>query len=217
LLVDAPKGVTADFVAGDYVIIAEADGNGTINPAGAVGVAAGADQIFAMAPEPQHAVDALTVDGDGISPRERYTFYSITGNHEIAVSFATETAQTDTDSDGLPNVDEGRFGLDKYDPDTDGDGYGDYAEAVTGTYATNAYSVFTVDIDSVATNGAVVVSWQSVTGRLYTVWSIPGLTTGAWEPVPGRTNMRGTGAVMAYTNALPGRTRHFRPGVRFAE
>jgi len=217
LLIDTPKEIAAQFVQGDCAVIAEAYGDGTITPSGTFGVWYGTNLAFAMVPDPQHAVSDLVVDGNGIAPRESYTFYSITGSHEIVVTFVEETAETDTDGDNLPNVDEGRFGLDKYDADTDDDGFGDYAEAVTGTDGTDAQSMFRAGVDPPNTNGAFVMSWQSVTGRVYSVWSLRDLAGGTWSPVEGRTNMPGTGAVMAYTNSLPDAARCFRPGVRFAQ
>lgn len=52
--------------------------------------------------------------------------------------------------------------------DTDGDGVIDIHEGIAGTDPTNALSFFAADMLSVATNG-IIVTWQSVSNRIYAV------------------------------------------------
>ena len=60
-----------------------------------------------------------------------------------------------------------------------------------------------------------LVSWPSVTNRLYDLWWTTDLVSDVWEQVAGQTNLPGTGGFLVYTN-LSGSAaaRFFRPGVR---
>ena len=215
LRVEQPETVFCSFVAGDHVVRAYADGAGTIEPTGDVGVLSGSNQVFVFHADTGAVVADVLVDGGPITPRPGYTFTSVAANHTITVRFELESALTDTDGDGLLNVEERVLGTDVYVADTDGDGVGDYEEAVAGTAGTNAASFFNVSID-VPLDGDAIVAWQTVTGRVYDLWWRASLLTGSWERVAGQTNLPGSGALHNYTNGLPDTVGYFRPSVERA-
>jgi hypothetical protein len=207
-----PESLLCRFVAGDHLILATAEAGGAILPDGGVGVQSGSDQVFTFVADPGSVVTDVVVDNASIGPRAAYRFFSVASNHSITVSFETETALTDTDGDGLPNVEERALGMDIFLPDTDGDGFGDYEEAVAGTSGTNAASFFSV-LTGLHQGGSAIVSWQTATGRVYDLWWRSSLVTGLWQQVGGQTNLPGNGALRSYTNALPGAKTFFRPSV----
>jgi len=89
----------------------------------------------------------------------------------------------DSDSDGLSDYDE--VYLDGTNPhlrDTDGDGMADGAELVAGTSPTNADDVFCVtECSSAGATNPLVVCWDTVTGRLYTVNGAEDLLAPSWS------------------------------------
>ncbi|HUL45215.1 MAG TPA: T9SS type A sorting domain-containing protein [Bacteroidota bacterium] len=70
-----------------YTIVATADSNGTISPAGAILVDSSKGQQFTISPSPGYGVDSLIVDGLKIDSTFSYTFSSVTANHTIRVTF----------------------------------------------------------------------------------------------------------------------------------
>jgi sialate O-acetylesterase len=60
---------------------------GTISPAGVVVVNAGADQTFAITPDPGYAIAGVTVDGNGIGAVSSHTFDDVAANHSIHATF----------------------------------------------------------------------------------------------------------------------------------
>lgn len=112
--------------------------------------------------------------------------------------------------------------------DADGDGVPNWAEYIAGTNPTNGASVLkmlsvellhgTNYITQIATNKAARVitnrmyevtghvwRWQGSPGRYYDLEGIPQLYGGEWRPVPGGTNLPGTGTI-TWTNLFYGRT-----------
>jgi len=89
-----------------------------------------------------------------------------------APSLTNMTAVTDSDGDGLLDVDE--FGHDAHplDPDTDGDRFGDWGEVVAGTGISDPSSYLCVT-GSAADADGMVLQWPSVAGRLYSVRLLP--------------------------------------------
>jgi hypothetical protein len=89
----------------------------------------------------------------------------------------------DDDMDGMPNGWESGHGLDRADwhdarLDKDGDGLNNYGEFRSGTLPDDPDSFFRVEIAE--TNGpasarSVVLRWQSIPDRRYTVWRAEGL------------------------------------------
>ena len=87
--------VVAVFVRKTFTITASATGNGIIDPDGEVSVEYGADQTFGFAPEEGNHVSAIVVDGVYLSSfAESYTFYNVTADHTIDVSFSADGTAT---------------------------------------------------------------------------------------------------------------------------
>jgi len=74
----------------DFVISVEQTEGGTISPAGDIMVSAGANQTFAIDPEPGYYIAALLVDGISVEPSDSYTFVDVQASHTLAAEFALE-------------------------------------------------------------------------------------------------------------------------------
>lgn len=79
-----------------YTITASAGNGGSISPSGSVSVVGGTEKTFTITPNSKKAISALTVDGIAQQPARAYKFTSVSANHSISVTFAT-----DTDNDGI--------------------------------------------------------------------------------------------------------------------
>jgi len=127
----------------------------------------------------------------------------------------------DCDADGLPDEWEiGRFGSltnANFWTDSDGDGVCDGYEEIAGTMPTDGTRYFAISeaaLDS-GLAGQLVLRWDSVSGRLYTISCRSNLLSGAWIPV---TQVPGNGNEMTYTNDVTGEAcRFLRLGVQKTE
>jgi hypothetical protein len=98
--------------------------------------------------------------------------------------------------------------------DTDGDGFSDAAEYVAGTCPTNCNDYLRIDECTVSPNPGVVISWNTSTGRTYTVYSATNLLS-TWSAVY---QTPGSGSRASYTNTdTVSATRFFRVGVQPGE
>lgn len=81
--------LTATFAktAPKYTIAASASGGGTLTPGGAVPVAQGESQAFAIAPDGGNQV-TVSVDGVALGQRSGIVFSDVRTNHTLAVAFA---------------------------------------------------------------------------------------------------------------------------------
>lgn len=79
--------VSAEPLPPAYTIAATAGTGGTISPSGAVSVAEGENQTFAIAPSGDYAIVSVTVDGVNQGAIVSYTFYGVTEDHTISASF----------------------------------------------------------------------------------------------------------------------------------
>jgi thermolysin len=127
--------------------------------------------------------------------------------HTMRVRFAPQTAGTHagsvyfSGSGGASCPVTGRaIGL----GDQDGDGATDWEEYLAGTDATNSVDRFKVE-DTRAEAGGMVIRWESVTSRWYTVCATTNLM-GQWKDVY---VAQGTGAEMCYTNPPSGASADF--------
>ena len=85
----------AVFVRKTFTITASAVGNGAIDPDGAVLVEYGASQTFEFTPDGGNHVSAIVVDGVYLSSfAQSYTFYDVTADHSIDVSFSGDGTAT---------------------------------------------------------------------------------------------------------------------------
>lgn len=91
---------------------------------------------------------------------------------------------TDTDGDGLTDVQELALGTDPLNADSDGDGVDDGTEVAAGTDPLNSASSFTlVSASRHPVSGAVLLSWHSVPGKTYQCQFSSDLTEGSWQDV----------------------------------
>ncbi len=87
--------VIAVFVKKTYTITASAVGNGTLDPYGEVTVEYGASQTFEFTPGENNHVSAIVVDGVYLSSfAQSYTFFYVTADHTIDVSFSADGTAT---------------------------------------------------------------------------------------------------------------------------
>jgi VCBS repeat-containing protein len=83
----------------------------------------------------------------------------------------------DSSSNGIPNSWKSAYGVTDANADPDGDGASNYAEYMAGTDPTNKASVFAVNVPQTGTSN-VVIKWNSVQYRYYTVQSATNLIAG---------------------------------------
>ncbi len=124
----------------------------------------------------------------------------------------------DSDGDGLTDTNELYVvGTSPVSPDTDGDTSGDGDEVIAGTDPLSPFSVFAIHDEWYdASSRAVVLSWNSITGRLYTVQHTDDLVSGPWTDLPARTEIPGTGSLLNCTNPAAAAPSYHRVLVRHA-
>ena len=89
--VTAPHTLDFAFSNITHTITVTQNSNGTITPAGTLGVVTvvdGADQTFNITPSAHYHVETLTVDSSPVTADTSYTFHNVTGNHSIEATFA---------------------------------------------------------------------------------------------------------------------------------
>jgi hypothetical protein len=100
--------------------------------------------------------------------------------------------------------------------DSDGDGLNNWQEYQAGTNPTNASSMFKITSTQVNSGGQFIVSWLSVSNRLYDVLRGTNLAAGigAFVPLPGATNLIGTPPVNLWTDSVSGASMQMSYRVR---
>ena len=85
--ITASHTIAASFELNVYTITASAEGGVTISPEGAVSVPHGADQTFSFHADACHYVEAVIVDGAGVSftSDTSYTFINVQANHTLSI------------------------------------------------------------------------------------------------------------------------------------
>lgn len=104
-------------------------------------------------------------------------------NTEWLIDLAGNPCSVDGDFDGTATVDIGAYEYQPDQTDSDGDSFSDYSEYVANTSMTNANDYFNVEIDG------DTVSFDSSTGRDYTLLVCTNLIDGNWNTV---TNITGS-------------------------
>ncbi|GLR19451.1 hypothetical protein GCM10007940_40670 [Portibacter lacus] len=103
---DFDGGVNVDYFSfmKIHTITATAGANGAISPIGNIEVEEGDDAIFDITPDLGFEIDELTIDGNLVSNNTQYTFFNVTGDHTIDVTFkATSGVTYDIMSSAGPN------------------------------------------------------------------------------------------------------------------
>ncbi len=114
----AAKSVTATFSIKTNTITASAGTGGSISPSGSVSVNYGANQSFTITANNYYEISDIRVDGSSMGLSSSYTFTNVASNHVISVTFTA----SDSDSDGVSDVEE--MGPNSDDPNYDGNGDG---------------------------------------------------------------------------------------------
>ncbi len=95
LLVSGSGDLVLVVTTSDFVILnSTTDPNGTVTPTGATGVNSGGSQAYTITPDPDYAVDTLTVNGAPVPPATSYTFSGVTSNQTIVATFASAATLT---------------------------------------------------------------------------------------------------------------------------
>ena len=177
--------------------------------------------------------DNGTLPGAGYQNREfplvqQVEQYNTAGTATFWLAFSLATAQ-DIDGDGLSNQQELSLGTDYQNPDTDGnglpdgweyqyfgtptgtvasadadgDGMSNLQEYIAGTDPTNPNSVFKItSVGRVPVNNQVV-TWSSVPGKSYTVFSCDDMAAQNWQALTNGTLVAGSNS-SSCTDAPPG-------------
>lgn len=144
-------------------------------------------------------------------------------------------AAGDWDVDGLANGDEGGYGADPLDADSDDDemtdgweagygldptnsgdatidldqdGYDNRHEFYFNTHPSNATSTLEFAANVRASNATYLVQWKGATARVYCLHWKDDLFA-AWQPLAGCTNMEGVAGTMCYTGDVESLDRRF--------
>jgi len=121
-----------------------------------------------------------------------------------------EPIDPDADGDGIPDAWEERYGgtnLFHGGSDYDGDGLDDDEEYDAGTVPTNDASVLRIEHFTGAATGSVVLAWQSVSGRLYSICSGETPHDPRLSTVTG--NLPATPPINVHTTSADGRRQQF--------
>ena len=124
----------------------------------------------------------------------------------------------DSDHDGLADTNEiNTLRTNPTTNDTDEDGQPDGDEIFAGVNPLNPESIFAPALQNPSNAvGAVILHWQSNTGRLYTVQTTPNLLS-PWTNIPTYVDVPGVAGTMAFTNATPSFDDFYNVRVRMAE
>lgn len=90
---DSTRTILKESGAGQYSILALSGQNGGISPSGTVAVSSGAGRTFVMTPFSGYQVSNVFVDGISIGAVSSYTFWNVTAEHVISVSFSVKPPQ----------------------------------------------------------------------------------------------------------------------------
>ena len=202
-------------------ITTEAGSHGRVAPAGEVLVPVGTSTNISVLPDLFYGVGSVTVDGQSAGPVLNYLFANVSNEHALSAGFVASRTVSGVPEAWLNQLNPvwtNRFAEHEL-TDLDGDGASNAQEYMAGTDATNAQSVFILEIGS--GNGASVVSFPTVPAdgsygmvgpRRYALELADDLAVGGWRGVEGLTNVVGAGQPVSYTNQIDDAARRFFRG-----
>ena len=205
-------------------IVASSQGYGAILPTGSVEVQYGSAISFTNVPATWYHLSDVTVDGVSAGTPLVCTLTNVKAGHTIQVYFSADIVLSNTPSWWLAAANPAwTNNLNASSTnDQDGDGLFTWQEFIAGTHPTNPLSTFGVCIS--ASNSQWQVSLQTVEpgpqyeglNRYYSIESRKSLASGSWEPMPGLTDVRGTGQTLICTNLVDSTNGFYRAKVRLA-
>jgi hypothetical protein len=92
--------------------------------------------------------------------------------------------------------------------DSDADGRTTFQEWVADTDPTNALSYFY--IEAISKGSPAIISFQSSSNRIYTLWGTPQLAPLDWTPVPGEQGIPGNGGTLTLSDPTSAPQRFYR-------
>ena len=140
-----------------YALSTHADGSGVVTSADGWYASGSGTVLGALAEEPYWHFAGWSGDTNGCPINGNVLLALMTQARSIAAMFAAN--------------------------DSDGDGMSDWAEAIAGTSATDSNEYFKISGCSIDETGNMVIYWDSVTGRWYTVYLSTNLMSGHWTDV----------------------------------
>jgi hypothetical protein len=157
----------------EYTIQASAGANGTIQPSGAVTVAAGADQLFTFTPDDWYEVEDVLVNGASQGVMSNYNWLNVLADGTITVSFA-ETYVTNNTPQPIPQSWMAQYGLTndmqtEVQDDPDGDGATTWQEYVMDSNPTSGLSVLRLENFMIGTEDSLL-EWPGSSNRIYTMY-----------------------------------------------
>ena len=152
--------------------------------------------ITANAAPPNFVFDRWTGDSQFLTSATAASTYALIPTQDIRISATYKlSAAVDADSDSLLDSWEmtnfGNTTAANATTDTDRDGISDLDEFLAGTDPTSASSIFSVSQITVNADGSLTLQWPAVVGKTYTLLTSSALTGETWTPiavgVPGAT------------------------------
>ena len=100
------------------------------------------------------------------------------------------------------------------DGDPDGDAFPNYSEYVAGTLPGDDTSLLDLTHGTPDSVSGTVISWETVAGHLYTLYSGTNMLDYSWTSVVDYFQRPGTDGTMTYTNSLPEPQEFYKVGVQ---
>jgi hypothetical protein len=159
----------------------------------------------------EHTLVATAWDNEGLAATS--TPVSVSVLPDLDADGLPDSSDPDDDNDGLSDqFEELHFGGSTNgvpEADDDGDTFVNLAEQLAGTDPTNGASFFHVGSFTTGDSGAV--TFDSVTGRLYTLQYCADLLAGnTWSNVTGQVDVPGTGAGLSLSDPSASESRLYR-------
>jgi hypothetical protein len=175
--------------------------------------------VWSDLPIGSHVLWAQATDDDGASATTTFVDLDVLADYDR--DGTADVDDSDDDNDGLPDTWEDEYGLsvtnaDDAVVDSDGDGQDNVEEFIAGTGPDDDTDCFTASGGRAhAASPEGVIGWQTVTGRLYTLYMSDDFIAGAWTNVDGWVDVPGSGEAMSFTNSgMDHQDRYYRVKVR---